>query len=121
MQMDLLWACGREAFGIKPNGPLKIVTIQAENDRGDLYYMSEGITKGLGLSQEEILAGWENLKLVHEQSRTGESFVREVVEPLLREHRPDLIRIDPLLAYAGGDMTKPEVSGRLLRSLSTHF
>lgn len=117
MQMDLLWACGREAFGIKPRGPLKIVTIQAENDRGDLYYMSEGVTQGLNFTQDEILIGLKNLRLVHEQSRTGEAFVREVVEPLLEKHRPDLLRIDPLLAYAGGDMTKPEVSGKLLRTL----
>jgi len=117
MQQDLRWAAGKEAFGIQPTGPLKIVTIQAENDEGDMHEMREGVTGGLGLSDEETLLGWQNLRLVFEQSRTGEAFVREVVEPTLAEHRPDILRIDPLAAYAGADITQAAESARLLRTL----
>jgi hypothetical protein len=117
MQQDLRWAVGKEAFGIQPIGPLKIVTIQAENDEGDMYEMREGVTGGMSLSDEEILLGWENLRLVFEQSRTGEAFVNEVVEPILAEHRPDILRIDPLAAYAGADITQAAESARLLRTL----
>jgi hypothetical protein len=117
MQQDLLWAAGKEAFGIKPNGPLKIVTIQAENDEGDMYEMQAGVTAGLKLSDAETLLGCDNLRLVFEQSRTGEAFVREVVEPILAEHRPDILRIDPLAAYAGADITQAAESARLLRNL----
>lgn len=117
MQQDLRWAAGKEAFGIQPNGPLKIVTIQAENDEGDMYEMREGVTGGMGLSDEETLLGWENLRLVFEQSRTGQAFVNDVVEPILAELRPDILRIDPLAAYAGADITQAAESARLLRTL----
>jgi hypothetical protein len=117
MQQDLKWAAGKEAFGIQPNGPLKIVTIQAENDEGDMYEMREGVTGGMGLSDEEIFLGWENLRLVFEQSNTGAAFVSDVVEPILAEHRPDILRIDPLAAYAGADITQAAESARLLRTL----
>ena len=37
MQQDICWALDREAFGITPARPLRILTIQAENDGGDLH------------------------------------------------------------------------------------
>ena len=36
MQFMILWALGREAFGIRPKGPLRSLLVQAENDDGDL-------------------------------------------------------------------------------------
>jgi len=36
VQMDISWAQGKSAFGVQPARPLKLLTIQAENDDGDL-------------------------------------------------------------------------------------
>jgi hypothetical protein len=42
VQQDLLWSMGLPAFGIIPAGPLKILTIQAEDDDGHLSEMGFG-------------------------------------------------------------------------------
>lgn len=49
MQMMILWALGRAAFGIVPKGPLKSVLVQAENDDGDLAEMRDGVIRGFRL------------------------------------------------------------------------
>jgi len=116
MQQDLCWAVGREAFGIKPARPLRIVTIQAENDRGDLYEMATGGLKGMKFTEAERKLVEANLYLAFEQSRIGERFVDEVLEPILEEYRPDIVRVDPLSAYAGADMTQADKSAALLRT-----
>ena len=42
-QQDVCWSVGKAAFGIAPARPLKILQIQAENDRGDLHEMIKGV------------------------------------------------------------------------------
>lgn len=116
MQMDLCWAAGREAFGIRPARPLRIVTIQAENDRGDLHEMGKGVLRGMGFTESEQEQIRTNHFLVFEHSRTGAVFIDSVVAPILEAHRPDIIRIDPLSAYAGADMTQADKSAAFLRA-----
>ena len=50
VQQDILWSIGRPAFGIRPARPLKIVTVQAEDDPGDLSEIVSGILTHLELS-----------------------------------------------------------------------
>jgi len=102
MMCAILWALARECFGIIPTRPLKSLLIQAENDDGDLAEMRDGVIAGLGLSEEDAKAACDNIIVVREDSRTGHSFFSEVVRPLLEAHRPDLLWIDPALAYLGG-------------------
>lgn len=117
LQQDICWALGEEAFGIKPVGPLKILTIQAENDEGDLYEIATGVLRGLNLSNTETaLRLGDNVRYVCERSRVGWAFVSEVVRPLVREHRPDIIRIDPLQAFAGADLTQAAAAAQFLRN-----
>ena len=47
VQQDLLWSVGLPAFGIAPARPLKILTIQAEDDDGDLSEIVSGIKSSL--------------------------------------------------------------------------
>jgi RecA-family ATPase len=47
MQEMILWALGREAFGMVPARPLKSLLVQAENDDGDLAEMRDGVVLGL--------------------------------------------------------------------------
>jgi RecA-family ATPase len=51
-QMAALFAAGREAFGIKPAKPLRVLVIQAEDDEGDCIEMS-WVVNHLDLSNEE--------------------------------------------------------------------
>jgi hypothetical protein len=103
MQCKLSWALGRDFCGITPASPLKSLLIQAENDDGDLAEMRDGIITGLGLNAAEAKTACDNIIVVREDSRTGFEFFATVVRPLLAEHHPDLLWIDPALAYLGAE------------------
>jgi hypothetical protein len=117
MQAAILWAIGREMFGIKPVKPLKSLIIQAENDEGDLAEMRDGVIAGLNLSEDDRRLAFENVIVAREDERTGPVFFAEVVRPLLEEHRPDLLWIDPVLAYLGGEVGSQRDVGGFLRNM----
>lgn len=119
MQLGLSWALGRELFGIKPSGPLSILVIQAENDDGDLGEMAAGALKFFNLSEQELKLARKNFIVVTESARSSDRFVKEVLEPLIIKHRPDLVILDPGLAYVGGDASTQEVVGDFLRNQIT--
>jgi hypothetical protein len=115
IQQDILWALGRPAFGIKPSRPLRILTVQAENDDGDLSEMSRGVCVHLELNYEDRKLVEERVTYIKEKSLTGFGFLAKL-RYLVRKHGPDIVRIDPMHAYAGGDVAKPEVTTPFLRN-----
>ena len=117
MQAMILWAIGLTLFGIEPVKPLKSLLIQAENDEGDLAEMRDGVMAGLHLTDEQRQKAMENIMVVREDSRTGLMFFGAVVEPLLEKHRPDLLWIDPALAYLGGEAGSQKDVGGFLRNM----
>ena len=117
MQAMILWAVGRELFGIKPARPLKSLVVQAENDEGDLAEMRDGVIRGLGLSAEDVARACENVMVAREDSRSGMAFVQSVLRPLLDRQRPDLLGIDPALAYLGGESSSQKDVGGFLRNM----
>ena len=116
MQCAVLWANGEPAFGIRPNMPLRILMIQAENDDGDLAEMRDGVLAGLNLSASDSLYARENILVFTENSRTSQAFASYTLMPLLEKHRPDLVIIDPALAYLGGDVNAQKDVGAFLRN-----
>ena len=117
MQAMILWAIGRPVFGIEPVKPLKSLLIQAENDDGDLAEMRDGVIRGLKLSDDDAKRAMENIIVVREDSQTGLMFFGAVVEPHLAQHRPDLLWIDPALAYLGGEVGSQKDVGGFLRNM----
>lgn len=116
MQAALCWAIGREFFGIAPARPLRSLLIQSENDDGDLAEMRDGVLKGLAFTEEERAAACTNLLVATEDVRTSKEFCDEVLAPLLEAHKPDLIWIDPALAYLGGETNSQKDVGAFLRN-----
>lgn len=116
VQQDILWALGRPAFGIKPARPLRILCIQAENDEGDLSEMARGVCNHLALSDEDREVIRQNVIYVHDCSHTGDSFLRMAAQQLKKFAPIDILRIDPLQAYAGGDLKDPAVTIPFLRT-----
>ena len=116
IQQDLLWSVGQPAFGIVPTKPLKILTIQAEDDDGDLSEIVSGVKAGLQFTPEQCEQSRENCFYVVEKSHTGIEFLEKVVRPLLAKHRPDLLRLNPLHAYLGGDVKDTELTADFLRN-----
>jgi hypothetical protein len=102
MVQDLSWACGRSAFGIKPAGPLKVLLVQAENDMGDMSELAGGAIDSMSLSIEELDVIERNFVTIQCANETGDAFLAWL-DVQAEEHKPDLIRIDPLLAYLGAD------------------
>ncbi len=115
MQMGICFSVGRECFGIKPHGLLKILYIQAENDQGDLCEMRDGVLAHLKLTEEELQTLKKNFTCVFESSRTGVEFITQL-ELLLKEHSPDLLILDPALSYIGGNANEQETVGGFLRN-----
>ena len=124
VQQDILWSLGREAFGIRPARPLRILTIQAENDAEDLAEMRDGVCRGLHLSDADRAEVRERVFYETEQRLTSFDFLA-CVESRLKLAQFDLLRIDPFQAYLGGDPSNPELTAAFLRTglnplLTTH-
>ena len=118
MQMALSWGAGRPCFGLTPATTMRTLIVQAENDEGDMAEMRDGVMYGLKLPIGLARMAWENVFIINEDSRTRDGFVR-VLDGILRESPFDLLVIDPLLAYLGGDASEQrDVSGFLRNMLN---
>jgi len=115
MQLMLSWALGKSCFGLCPAKPLKSLLVQAENDPGDIAEFRDGILKGMGLSQEEAQQACSAILTCHVNDSCGDGFF-EILPPLLEKHRPDILWLDPLLAYLGGDVCRQEIVSPWLRN-----
>lgn len=116
MQCMILWALGRECFGLRPARHIRSVLIQAENDDGDLAEMRDGVIRGLCLNPSDAAQALENVSVHTCDTLSGEAFLRDVVEPIAASARMDLLWLDPALAYIGGDVKSQEVVGGFLRN-----
>jgi hypothetical protein len=117
MQCLLLWGLNRPAFGIQPNGNLKSLIIQAENDDVDMAEMFNGVCEALELNGTERENGGKQIVAVREDATSGSDFFLKVVRPMLAKHKPDLLLIDPALAYLGGESKSQRDVGHFLRTL----
>ena len=113
-QQDILWGLGREAFGIKPSRPLKILTLQAENDDEDLAEMRDGVIRGLKLSPDDIAKVRDNVYYDSIADRTGDDFMN-YLENKLKTKKYDVVRLDHLTAYLGSDVSNPMFTIPFLR------
>ena len=68
-QGAISFALARQFFGLEPTAPLKSDILQAENDPGDLGQMFRGVVAGLDLTDEDLLAVDERVKIYTESSR----------------------------------------------------
>jgi len=115
LQTALCWGLGREAFGIVPTRPLRSLLVQAENSPEDLAEVRDGVLRGLGFSPEQAATATGAIVVLSEDSRTGPVFF-DLLSAALEAHRPDLLWLDPLLAYLGGDVSKQEICTTFLRN-----
>lgn len=109
------WALGRESLGLRPNGPLKSLVFQAEDDDGDLAAMARGIIWSLNPSDEERRLLGKNVLVFTEKTHIGDDLLQRIIRPQLETHRPDLLIINPLSTFAGCDLNKQEEIAKFLR------
>src|ERR1035441_10499804 len=115
MQTAISWSLGKSSFGMTPVRKLKSLIIQAENDDYDIREEIDGVLKGLYLSEEDQATANNNVNIAHVNDRTGFEFFDEVLEPTLKAYKPDLLWIDPVLAYLRGDVSDQKDVSRFLR------
>lgn len=119
MQLAILWALERPAFGICPAKPLKSLIIQAENDLGDTAEMFQGVWAGMklpgGENPEVIRQVQRNLVIRRVSSHTGTQFC-DLLRRVIDRDKPDLVWLDPALAYVGDDISKQSVCSQFFRN-----
>ena len=109
LQAAMTWATGMPFMGIHPKGQYKSLIIQAENNFGDVAETIQGVKQGLAkeypeLSFDEIQ---QKVSIVRMVNSSGLEFIARL-KGMIAEYQPDMVWIDPLLCYLGGDPNSSE-------------
>lgn len=115
MQMAILFSLGRDFYGLKPTKPLKIAIIQAENNKLDLVEPLHSICTNLEIDEADKALIKKNLLVYPNSSACGRNFGL-LLDKVAKRQRPDIVIIDPLLSYIGGDISKQETCSAFLRN-----
>lgn len=126
VQAALCWGMGLDFFGIKATygRPLKSLIIQAENDLGDVAEMVQGVNEEItnkingsapGKMNEFARLAVSNIVFVRNQVHTGERFC-QTLSKLIEIHKPDIVWVDPLLAFFGEDISNQKACSQFLRN-----
>jgi hypothetical protein len=115
MQMAMLFALGRPLWGMASHCPRKMLLIQAENNRIDLIEPAQSIAKMMNLSDDEKELLNKNLVIISERKSSGAKFIRGF-EKMCQKHRPDIVILDPLLAYIGDEISRQSACSGFLRN-----
>jgi len=111
------WASGEAWFGVKPVRALKVAYIQAENDIADQHDALKGAAQ-MTFGKENWERGLRSVDMLffRETVRTGSDFAT-MLRRLVRKTKVDLVYIDPLLSYMGGNPADIEVCANFTRHL----
>ena len=114
MQAAVLWCMGRDFFGIKPAKALRAVVLQAENDAGDISEALQDVIAGAYLGSDEKATLRDHLAIFRDTVSTGTAFTA-ALRQLIIDQRADIVFIDPLLSFAGIDVSDQEQASKFLR------
>lgn len=114
IQMATLWALGRDAFGMRPNGAPTSLMVQAEDSDGDIGEVAASNAAALKLTDAERATVSAKVIIVTERVARGAMFVAKL-RSLVAKHKPDLVWINPLQAFMSGDITESQDLGSFLR------
>ena len=118
MQAATVWACGQECLGVRPLRPMKIGIFQSEDDDYDIANFRDririGLTAELDWTPEQIQTAESRVTFCALDGTTGARFVEHVRRKQAKHHF-DLIVINPLFAFFGGDMNDGNAMTAFLR------
>ena len=114
LQMAVMWGLGLDFMGIEPNGPLRSLIIQSEDSEGDIAEVMASIAHAFNFGPKELNLINLRVKIVSDRTHRGSSFIRELGMQV-KAHQPDLVWINPLAAFADGDMAEAREAGVFLR------
>jgi hypothetical protein len=114
MQAAVHWCLGRDFFGIKPARPLRAIVLQAENDAGDISEALQDVITGAYIDSQERETLRDHLAIFRDTVSTGTTFTA-ALRQLVIDQRADIVFIDPLLSFAGIDVSDQEQASKFLR------
>lgn len=118
MQAATVWAGGQECLGVRPLRPLKIGIFQSEDDEYDVANFRDRIRIGLAAeldwTPEQIQEAESRVTFCALDGSTGARFV-EHLRRKQTQHHFDLLIINPLFAFLGGDMNDGNAMTAFLR------
>lgn len=120
LQAAISWTLNQSCFGIAPKSALRVAIIQAENDDGDLVEMRDGVKAGIvrsqGLTLAEVEEACQRIQIYTEDRVSGQCF-GEYLDAILTQapEKPDLVIVDPVLAFVGADVSSQERVSKWLR------
>lgn len=118
-QLALNLALGREWLGMRPRRALRVGVIQAEDDVEEMADFRRNLRMGLaaeyGWTGAEIDAALKNVSLATKfKGKTADSFI-ERLRGWQRRNKFDVIIINPLFAYFGGNLSDSRDCTRFFR------
>ena len=118
MQAATVWAGGQECLGVRPLKPLKIGIFQSEDDEYDVANFRDRIRIGLAAeldwTPEQIQEAESRVTFCALDGSTGARFV-DHLRRKQTQHHFDLLIINPLFAFFGGDMNDGNAMTAFLR------
>jgi AAA domain len=116
LQAAIYMVLGKPIFAcIRVIRPLKVLIIQAENNKGDVAEPLQDICDHLGLSDSERRELKSRLVIGRQSSKCGAVAFAAYFNMLIEKHRPDVCIFDPLLSYFGKDLSSQEAASEFFR------
>ena len=108
LQQSIYFTLGRPFCGITPVRPLRVLIVQSENDIGDNAETAQGIVDSIpGLTPALMDQILDRLKIIRCRGRTGAKFCQWLEREVLI-HKADLVYVDPLLRFAGIEVSRQD-------------
>jgi hypothetical protein len=111
IQASMAWGLGLPFLSIKPARPLRVLHFVGEDDESTLGQCREGFTEnalatfGREIQPGELAKLDDMVRTDFSRQYTGKAFLARL-ETILTEEPADLVLINPLLSFIGGDIVK---------------
>ena len=118
MQAAIQWGAGMEMVGIRPTRPIKTLLIQAEDDDYDLAWFKNGARIGFANNQDcdmDIIKTAEKNVFIATVNGVVDVEFFSYMKSAIQAVGPDLIIINPLHAFIGGNLNESHVCSKFLR------
>lgn len=113
-QMAADWSLGEPFFGIRPNGPLRSLIVQAEDSDGDIAEVWQSLAHVKKWSEAQRNKIDSSVRIISQRSLRGVKFLNWLKDQIAA-FTPDLVIVNPLQAYVDGDVTASKDLGFFLR------
>jgi hypothetical protein len=105
-QMYACWSAGMSGAHIAPVKPLRIAILQTEDSLDDLREYCDGILSQNCFTPEKIALVEKNLIVLEPVAGGSPDYLRSLLDHVAQKFEPDLISLNPLLAFCATDYTR---------------